>query len=97
MNYKQAIPLLVLLALSQLQVGCLYTARQVEEIKGKVRQMGFAEGRANEIRHSEHQRQQDLARKQIKERYYKVLVPEHTNEAGIKIEEHYVPIRVITE
>ena len=81
--------------------GCtyfgFYTERQVEAIIGQSREVGFYEGRATEIRSAEHARQQELTEKQSKVKFYKVHVPAHTNADGIEVDEHYVPIRIVTE
>lgn len=81
--------------------GCtyfgLYTEKQVKEVTSQSQEVGFDEGRSNEIRHAEHARQKELAEKQSKVKFYKVHVPAHTNADGIKVDEHYIPIRIVTE
>jgi len=89
------------LVLPFLITGCgsfgLYSKNQVEDVAGEYGERGFEAGRAHEIRILEHERQRALEEKQLKEQYYRVPVPAHVNEEGIKIDEHFVPIKIITE
>lgn len=58
---------------------------------------GFTDGVGHQIRLNEHERQNELEKRQIKETYYRIPVSGHTTEDGIIIEPHVVPIRIITD
>ena len=92
---------MVLIAVAHTFSGCtyfgLYTEKQVKEVVRQSHEAGVDEGNSNQIRHAEHARQKELAEKQSTVKFYKVHVPAHTNADGIKVDEHYVPIRIVTE
>lgn len=81
--------------------GCstfgLYSEGQVEDITEQFHEHGYDEGRAHEIRLSEHHQQSAAAGKQVREEFYTVYVPQSMNERGVMIEGHYVPIKILVE
>lgn len=81
--------------------GCgllgLYSGSQVDDITEQHRQRGLEEGYARAVRVAAHEEQNAAAQKQVEERYYVVPVPAHVNAQGVRIEDHFVPFRVVVE
>jgi len=96
MKPQLVITSIVLTLLSSCAPLGVYTKRHLRSEAASARVRGIQEGRQQEVRRSQIQRELELSKPQPKSEYYELPVPAHTTSDGVLIAPHHSNFQIYT-